>query len=115
MPKVFGGRPLFSSREEALLRAQSRPDPDLVRAKLDRAVMRERLGRAEDIIFFVLSKIVAILSIIVGAIEWLDPSILIVVLANPELYVGAGLAALTGRKIIDSIRRIFLFGILRGN
>jgi hypothetical protein len=65
-----------------------------------------KLAAINEYIGFGVSKVIGTLGLVVGGIEWLDPDILPVILKNPEIVAGVGLALLTGKSIITLIAKV---------
>lgn len=59
-----------------------------------------------DYIGFAVSKLAGTSALVVGALESLDPNFLSVILPRPGLFVGAGMALLTGKNIVSLIARL---------
>jgi hypothetical protein len=69
----------------------------------------ERQGRIaswNEYIGFGVSKVLGLGGLTIGGLETLDPNILPIVLSNPEIVAGVGLALLTGKSIISLITKV---------
>lgn len=59
-----------------------------------------------DYIDLVVSKVLGLAGFVVGGLEYLNPEVLPVTLPNPAWIAGAGLALLTGKKLITFVSRL---------
>ena len=81
-------------------------EDDLKQAKLRRLVLQERLKRLDVMIGWTVSKIVGIAGVSIGLCEWLAPDLIqIVHLSEPKVLLGASLALLFGRQLINPFKK----------
>jgi hypothetical protein len=59
-----------------------------------------------DYIGFGVSKTLGVIGLFVGGLEYLDPTILPIMLNNPGWVAGAGLALLTGRSLMSLLTKL---------
>ncbi len=59
-----------------------------------------------DYIDLVVSKLLGLTGFVVGGLEYLNPDVLSITLPNPAWIAGAGLALLTGKRLIAFIAQL---------
>ena len=75
-------------------------------AKGERELATEKRSRMDDMLSWSLSKIIGVGALSIGAIEYLDPAILDVVLKEPLSVAGAGLGLLVGKEVISRFTKM---------
>ena len=66
-----------------------------------------RLSALNDYVSFAVSKTLGLGGLAVGGMGIFDPQLLHFTLSNPPLFVGAGIALLTGKNVVNLINRMF--------
>ena len=95
---------VLSKPEAAALAKQVAKARSVARVRsIERA---SKIAAWNDYIGFAVSKVAGVGALVVGALEYIDPNFLNVVVPRPGLVVGAGLALLTGRNIVSLIARL---------
>ncbi len=77
-------------------------------------VRAQALRKWEDYLGFAASKITGVGALISGGLEFVDPNILPIIMAEPTTAIGVGLGLLVGRKAVDVASRA-LDAIKAGN
>lgn len=67
---------------------------------------RSKLSALDDYIGFVVSKVLGLFGLVVGGLAFVAPELCPVVLTNPAWIAGAGLALLTGKKVLTLIAKV---------
>ncbi|HAC62451.1 MAG TPA: hypothetical protein DCF68_02670 [Cyanothece sp. UBA12306] len=94
---------------DLLRQAQEKAEIKRIELEIKRIERGERIREIDDWIRFITLKTVGLVSLGIGGLEIILPSILIIVLAppfTPFTLVGIGLALLTGQKSIDRIKSV---------
>jgi hypothetical protein len=85
-------------------------DKRVLRAKREQQIRRIKrqgsLSALNDWVGFGVSKAFGFASLVIGALEWIDPTLLTIELKRPEIFAGVGLALLTGRSIVSLIAKL---------
>jgi hypothetical protein len=77
-----------------------------MRAQVRSIERKAQLAALNDYIGFAVSRLAGITALAVGGLESIDPNFLQIVVPRPGLFVGVGLAMLTGKSVVSLIARL---------